>query len=233
MLRCRPTTLGPSKSAAPLCFCQSRSRPPRLLIAISAVMCARRCQSPGSAPSLPTPLPTTSLTAAVGVVLALPSILTLYVAPFPFDPPWCRSCSFLLRLCTHSFVSSRSTFLSVTLYLGTPCRCMGSVLVLIARFASLGHRRILLGGTPWWNADGAASSISFSAARLPCLIARILLICGLIFWISCLVTLSRPRGCARHCMLTLETLRMSAAFACRGFPFCFLSACPRSVCATV
>jgi hypothetical protein len=95
----------------------------------------------------------------------------------------------------------------VTLCLGTPCRCMVSVLVLIARFLSLGHCRILLGGTPFWNAASAASTISFSAARLPRLIARILLICGLISWISCLVTLSRPHACARHCVLTLLTLQ--------------------------
>jgi hypothetical protein len=38
---------------------------------------------------------------------------------------------------------------------------------------------------------------------------------------SCLVTLSRSRGCARHCMLILLTLWMSVGFACgfecRGF----------------
>jgi hypothetical protein len=132
----------------------------------------------------------------------------------------CMSYCFIWVLSGHlcpSFVSSRATFLSVTLCLGTPCLCMGSVLVLIARFASLGHRQILLGGTPLWNASGAASSISFSAARPPGLVARILLICGLISWISCLVTLSWPRGCARHCMLTLFTPRTSADFACRGF----------------
>jgi hypothetical protein len=67
-----------------------------------------------------------------------------------------------------------------------------------------------------YNAAGAASSISSSAARLPRLSARILLICGLIFWISCLVTLSRLRTCDRRCMLTLSTLRLSAAFARRG-----------------
>jgi hypothetical protein len=66
----------------------------------SAVRCARRCRSTGSAPSLPTPLPKTSLLAAVGVAPALPSILTLSVALFPCAPPLCRSCSFLLRLCT-------------------------------------------------------------------------------------------------------------------------------------
>jgi hypothetical protein len=93
---------------------------------------------------------------------------------------------------------------------------MASVLVLTARFASPGHRPVLLGGTPWWNAAGAAFSSSSSAARLPRLIARILLSCGLIFWISCLVTLSRLRMCARRCMLTLLTLPLSAAFACRG-----------------
>jgi hypothetical protein len=131
-------------------------------------------------------------------------------------PPLCRSFSFLLRLCTPSFVSSRATFRSVTLCLGTPCRCMGSVLVLTARFASPGHLPILLGGTSLWNAAGAASSISSSAANLPHLRARILLICGLISWISCHVALSRPCTCARRCMLTLLTLRMFAAFACRG-----------------
>jgi hypothetical protein len=87
--------------------------------------------------------------------------------------------------------------------------CMGSVLVLTARFASPGHHQILLGGTPWWNASGAASSISFSAARLPDLVAWILLIFGLIFWRSFLLTLSRPHGYARHCMLTVLSLRMS------------------------
>jgi hypothetical protein len=55
----------------------------------------------------------------------------------------------------------------------------------------------------------------FSCKASP-LIACILLICGSISWISCLVMLSRLRGCARHCMLTLLTLQMSAAFACRG-----------------
>jgi hypothetical protein len=89
----------------------------------------------------------------------------------------------------------------------TPCGCMGSVLVLTARFASPGHHPILLGGTPLWNAAGAASSISSSAAKLPRLRARILLICGLISWISCLVTLSRPHKCARRCMWTLLTRR--------------------------
>jgi hypothetical protein len=69
----------------------------------------------------------------------------LSVAPFQCAPPCCRFCSFLPRLCTPSFVSSRATFLSVTLFLGTPCRCMGSVLVLIARFPSLAHCRMLLG----------------------------------------------------------------------------------------
>jgi hypothetical protein len=86
----------------------------------------------------------------------------LSVALFPCAPPLCRSCTFLPRLCTPSFVSSGATFLSVTLCLGTPSRCMGSVLVLTARFAPLGHRPVLLGGTPWWNAAGAASSISSS-----------------------------------------------------------------------
>jgi hypothetical protein len=143
-------------------FCLRGARGPvlRTPIATSAIMCACRRRSPGSAPSLPTPLPITSLPAAGGVALALPSISTLSVAPFPCPPPSCRSCNFLLRLCTPSFVSSRATFLSVTLCLGTPCRCMGSVLVLIAKFASLGHRRILLGGTPLWNAAGAAVSSS-------------------------------------------------------------------------
>jgi hypothetical protein len=123
---------------------------------------------------------------------------------------------FLLRLCTPSSVSSRDTFLSITLCLGTPSRCMGSVLVLTTRFASPGHRPILLGGTPLWNAAGAVSSISSSVARLTRLRAWILLICGLIFWICCLLTLSRLRTSARRCMLTLLTLRMSAVFAYRG-----------------
>jgi hypothetical protein len=55
-----------------------------------------------------------------------------------------------------------------------------------------------------------------SAARLPRLNAWILLICGLISWISCLVTLWRLHACARRCMLNLLTLRMSATFACPG-----------------
>jgi hypothetical protein len=93
---------------------------------------------------------------------------------------------------------------------------MGSVLVLTARFASPGHRLILLGGTPLWNAGGAASSISSSAARLPRLRAQILLICGLISWIYYLLTLSWLRTCVGRYMLTLLPLRMSAAFACRG-----------------
>jgi hypothetical protein len=67
-----------------------------------------------------------------------------------------------------------------------------------------------------WNAAGAASSISSSAARHPVLSARILLICGLISWISCLVMLSRLRTRARRCIFTLLPLRMSRAFACRG-----------------
>jgi hypothetical protein len=142
--------------------------------------------------------------------------------PFHALPPWCRSCSFLLRLCTPSFVSYRATFLSVTLCLGTPSRCMGSVLVLIARFVSHGHRRVLLGGTPWWGVAGVQHYL-FSCKGSPpdC---RIPLICGWISWISCLVSLLRLRGCARHCMLTLLSLRMSAAFACRGF--LTLASCP-------
>jgi hypothetical protein len=72
------------------------------------------------------------------------------------------------------------------------------------------------GGTPVWNAAGAACSISFSAARLPRLRAQILLICGLICWIICHLMLSRPSTCARRCMLTLLTLRLFAAVACRG-----------------
>jgi hypothetical protein len=94
--------------------------------------------------------------------------------------PLRHSCSFRLRVCTPSFVSSQTIFLSVTLYLGTPCHCMGSVLVITAAFASPGHHQILVGGTLWWNAAGTASSISSSAARLPRLSARTLLICGLI-----------------------------------------------------
>jgi hypothetical protein len=156
------------------------------------------------------------LPATVGEGPALPSISTLSVALFPCARPLCRSCSCLLRLCTPSFVSSQATFPSVTLCLGTPSRCMGSVLVSTARFASLGRCPVLLGCTPWCNAAGAASSISSSAARLPRLSARILLICGLIFWISCLVTLSRLRTRARRCTLTLLTLQLSAAVACRG-----------------
>jgi hypothetical protein len=111
------------------------------------------------------------------------------------------------------------------LCLGTPCLCTGPVLVLIASVASQGHHRILLGGTPLSNAAGAESSITFSAARLSRLITRILLIRGLISWISCLVTLSHPRGCARLCMLTLSTLQMSVGFACRCF-FTLSASCP-------
>jgi hypothetical protein len=47
-----------------------------------------------------------------------------------------------------------------------------------------------------WNLHGAASSISSSAAKLPRLRARTLLVYGLICWISCLVTLSWPRASA-------------------------------------
>jgi hypothetical protein len=43
----------------------------------------------------------------VVLALALPHILTFSAAPFPCAPPGYRSCSFLLRLCTPSFVSSR------------------------------------------------------------------------------------------------------------------------------
>jgi hypothetical protein len=77
-------------------------------------------------------------------------------------------------------VSSRATFLSVNLYFGTPYCCMGSVPVLIARFASPGRHQLLLGGRPcnWWNAAGTASSISSTAARLLRLIVRILLKMG-------------------------------------------------------
>jgi hypothetical protein len=143
-------------------------------------------------------------------------VITLCVALFPCAPPYdalAVSCS---ASSTPSFVSSRGTFFTVTLCLGTPSRCIGCVLVFTVRFASPGLHLILLGGVPLWNAAGAASSISSSTARLPRLRARMLLICGLISWISCLLPLSRPRKCARRCMLTLLTLRMSAVFSCRG-----------------
>jgi hypothetical protein len=115
--------------------------------------------------------------------------------------------------------------------LGSPFRCVGSVLVLIARFASPDGHWPLLGGTPRWNAAGAASSISCSAARPPRLVARVLLMCGLIAWINCLVTVSLPRGCARRCMLTPLTLRLSAAFGCHMAPgSCLLPVCMSALC---
>jgi hypothetical protein len=79
------------------------------------------------------------------------------------------------------------------------------------------HRRYWVRLGPRLASFSSSSSSSLSAARLPSLIARSLLICGLNSRISCLnVTLLRPCGCARHCMLTLLTLWMSAPFACRG-----------------
>jgi hypothetical protein len=71
-------------------------------------MCARMRPSAGNAPSLPTPLRTTSPPVAAGVALALPCILTLSVALFSCAPPLChsyRSCSacvpFLCVLSVH------------------------------------------------------------------------------------------------------------------------------------
>jgi hypothetical protein len=70
------------------------------------------------------------------VVLALSLIASLSVAPLTFALSVCHSCSILLQLCTRSIVSSQASSLSATPYLGTPCLCMASVLVPIARFAS-------------------------------------------------------------------------------------------------
>jgi hypothetical protein len=89
------------------------------------------------------------------------------------------------------------------------------VLVLTARFASLGHRPVLLGGTPWWNTAGATSSISSSAARLPRLIARILLIA--LVRQALHADSFKPAAVCRFCMPWLLD------------PFCFFSACPRPV----
>jgi hypothetical protein len=152
-----------------------------------------------------------------------------------------RSCplpllQFLLRSCTPSLVSCRASFLSITRCLGTQCRCMGFVLVLIARFASPACHLTLRGDTPWWNAAGAVSSISFSAARLPRLVARIPLIFGLISWIFCLVTLLLPRGWVRQALHVDSFDPEAVSRVCMPWlldPFCFLSACPHSVCAAV
>jgi hypothetical protein len=84
--------------------------------------CALRGVCPLGASSLPSLRRTTSMLATVSVELALPCILTLSVALFPCAPLLCRSYSFLLFLRTPSFVSSRASFLSGTLCLGTPCR---------------------------------------------------------------------------------------------------------------
>jgi hypothetical protein len=153
----------------------------------------------------------TSVPPALGLQTNIPCIWTLSVALFPCDPSPMPP----LRL-PALLVYSQANFLSVTLCLGTSCRCVDSVPVPTARFASPGHHQILLGGTPLWYVDGAAFSISTSAARLPRLSARILLICGLISSIAYLVTLSWPRKCAMHCILTLLVLRMFATFGCRS-----------------
>jgi hypothetical protein len=129
-------------------------------------MCAYRRLSPGSALSLHALPRTTSLPVAVGGALALLCTFTVSVALCPCAPALCHSCSFLLRSYTPSFVSYRASFLSVIRCLGTQCRCMGYVLILIARFASPGCHLTLRGDTSWWNAPGAVSSIPFSAARL-------------------------------------------------------------------
>jgi hypothetical protein len=122
----------------------------------------------------------TSLPAAVGVAVALPHISILSVAPFLFTPPLWPSCTILLRLGTRSVASSQATSLSATPCFGTPCLSMASVLAPNARFASPDRLRPLLRDTPGWDAAGAATNISTSAAKLHRLVARILLVCDLI-----------------------------------------------------
>jgi hypothetical protein len=117
--------------------------------------------------------------------------------------PRCRSCSFLLSLCTPFLcvLSGHLPFCHSVPWDSLPLHglCPRSNCTVCITLPPLDTA----GGYTSVERRGTASSFSISAARLPRLIARILLIRGLISWNSCLVTPSRPRGCAGHCMLTL------------------------------
>jgi hypothetical protein len=138
MMHCLQIICGHCGYAAPPCFCWLRSCLPCLLIATFAPMCAARCQSLGSLPSLPAlhkkrliPRPLSR---------RWPSCTSKPIALLP--DRWDPSVAFMASCCccVHlPLCPLRKKCHDDTLCLDDHPRRMGSVLALIFRFASPGR----------------------------------------------------------------------------------------------